>query len=40
MIQGAIIGAVVGLVIYFMQKSKEKKTKENYRLDDHLLNKK
>ena len=39
MIQGAIIGAIVGLVIYFMQKAKEKKVKENDRLDDDLLNK-
>ncbi|MDP5099486.1 MAG: hypothetical protein NWQ27_05795 [Crocinitomicaceae bacterium] len=39
MIQGAIIGAVVGLVFYFIQKSKEKKAKANDQLDDELLNK-
>ena len=39
MIQGAIIGAVVGLVFYFNQKSKEKKAKANDQLDDELLNK-
>ena len=39
MIQGAIIGAVVGLVFYFIQKSKEKKAKANDQLDNELLNK-
>lgn len=37
MLQGAIIGAVVGLVFYFIQKSKEKKAKANDMLDDNLI---
>jgi hypothetical protein len=37
MIQGAIIGGVVGLVFYFIQKAKEKKVKENDMLDDNLI---
>ena len=37
MIQGAIIGGIVGLVFYFIQKSKEKKAKEADMLDDDLI---
>jgi len=37
MIQGAIIGGIVGLVFYFIQKSKEKKAKANDQLDDNLI---
>ena len=37
MLQGAIIGGVVGLVFYFIQKSKEKKAKQNDMLDDDLI---
>jgi len=36
MIQGAMIGVIVGVVFYFIQKSKEKKA--NDQLDDDLLN--
>lgn len=39
MLEGAIIGAIVGLVFYFIQKAKEKKAKENAQLDDDLLTK-
>lgn len=38
MIQGAIIGAVVGVVFYFVQKSMEKKAKQRDMLDEDVLN--